>query len=139
MIKRFKLVHPLALSVLLSFLALGALQAAGLKTQTNREGSVTVKVTPGNLSSTATSWDFEVTISSHTTELDQDMQSVAVLVADASDAQPPLAWNGDPPGGHHRKGILRFQPPQESPSSVELHIRGIGGVSRRVFLWRLGE
>lgn len=135
-----KFVHSLIFSILaLSFVAVGSLQAADLKTQTDREGSVTVKVTPGDLTSTEASWDFEVTLSSHTTELDQDMQNAAVLLAGSGDAQPPLAWEGDPPGGHHRKGVLRFQPPVEAPESVELHLSGIGGVSRRVFRWRLGE
>lgn len=140
MIALSKWMLPLFGSLLvLSLIHAGVLQAAEYETRTNREGSVTVKISPGDLSLSAPSWDFEVALSSHTTELDQDMQSVAVLVAGPGSSQPPLAWEGDPPGGHHRKGVLRFEPAKGAPGFVELHINGIGGVSQRVFRWAIGE
>jgi hypothetical protein len=135
-----KSTHALIVFLLaLSLSYVGAPQAGEFETRTNREGSVTVKVTPGDLSLTAASWDFEVTLSSHVTELDQDMQSVAALVVGPGNVRSAFAWEGDPPGGHHRKGVLRFQPPKESPGVAELHLNGIGGASQRVFRWTIGE
>jgi hypothetical protein len=46
-------------------------------------------------------------------------------------------WTGDPPGGHHRKGVLQFAPPAEPPAAVELQLSGIGGVATRSFRWQL--
>lgn len=140
MISHSKPVQALFYSLLaLSLSYVGAPQAGEFETQTNREGSVTVKVTPGELSPTAASWDFEVTLSSHVTELDQDVQRAASLVVGPGNVRSALAWEGDPPGGHHRKGVLRFEPPQESPGVAELHLNGIGGASQRVFRWTIGE
>ncbi len=132
--------HSLAALLLTSLLfQTGALQAAGLETQTNREGSVTVKVTPLNISPGTKTWDFEITLTTHTVSLDQDMGSAALLVIGSGRPRPPLAWEGDPPGGHHRKGVLRFQSQPAMPQFVELHISGIGDVSQRVFRWRLDK
>lgn len=117
----------------------GILQAAGFETQTNREGSVTVKVTPMNISPQAKSWDFEVVFDTHTSALDQDMRGVTALTDGAGNTRRPLAWEGDPPGGHHRKGVLRFQPLPGAPEFIELSVSGVGGVSERVFRWRLAE
>ncbi len=128
-----------ALLLALLFFQTGALQAAGLETQTNREGSVTVKVTPMNISPGAKTWDFEITLTTHTVSLDQDMGSAALLVIGSGRPRPPLTWEGDPPGGHHRKGVLRFQSQPTMPQFVELHLSGIGDVGQRVFRWRLDK
>lgn len=112
-------------------------QPVALETQTNREGPVTVKVTPRNVSPAATTWDFEITLETHTVSLDQDMQRAAVLVDGSGKAQPPLSWDGDPPSGHHRKGVLRFSAPAGEVEFVELRVLDVGGVPRRVFRWRL--
>jgi hypothetical protein len=113
--------------------------SADTKPQTNREGGVTVKVTPRDLSRQAARWEFELEISTHVVPLEQDMVRAAVVIDGAGNAQPPLAWDGDAPGGHHRKGVLRFQAPADRPEFAELRIRGIGGVGERVFRWRLTE
>ncbi|MBI5462998.1 MAG: hypothetical protein HY941_12505 [Gammaproteobacteria bacterium] len=133
-----KLVLVATVSVL-ALIPRDAVQAADLETQTNREGSVTVKVTPRNISPQAKRWDFEIVFDTHVAALDQDMRRAAVLVDGSGTAQPPLAWEGDPPGGHHRKGILHFQPLPGSAEFLELRISGIGGVDERVFRWRMGE
>lgn len=78
-------------------IAAGAGQAATPKTQTNREGPVTVKVTPRNLSPDASTWDFEITLDTHAVSLDQDLSRAAVLVDGQGNARSPLAWEGDPP------------------------------------------
>lgn len=127
---------PAASLLALSLFIGGAALAAELESQTNREGAVTVKATPKNISANARTWDFEISLSTHSVPLDQDMARAAVLIADTGKPQAPQVWEGDPPGGHHRKGVLRFQPTSASPHALELHIDGVGGV-KRIFRWRL--
>lgn len=124
--------------LVLSLFIGGMALAADLATQTNREGGVTVKATPKNISTKAGTWDFEISLNTHTVPLDQDMARAAILIADSGKPRAPQAWEGDPPGGHHRKGVLRFQPASASPQTLELHIDGVGGV-KRIFRWRLNK
>lgn len=105
--------------------------------QTSREGGVTVKVAPRSLAPTAQSWDFEVTLDTHTQPLSQDLIDATTLIDADGNVHAPLGWEGDPPGGHHRHGLLRFKPPVGNQAAVELRMQGIGGVPVRVFRWQL--
>lgn len=111
--------------------------AAALEEQISREGAVTVKVAPRSLAPSAQSWDFEVTLDTHTQPLTQDLVGATTLIDVAGNVHAPLGWEGDPPGGHHRQGLLRFRPPTGAQAAVELHMKGIGDVSDRVFRWQL--
>ncbi|NIO43387.1 MAG: hypothetical protein GTO41_26490 [Burkholderiales bacterium] len=108
-----------------------------LAVQKNSEGGVTVSVKPKTISAGAGSWDFEITLSTHTVELNQDLQSVSVLIDSKGKPHSPLSWEGDPPGGHHRKGVLRFKPLADAPTFLALHIHDVGGVDKRIFRWSL--
>jgi len=110
---------------------------SGLTARTSREGNVNVTVTPRNLASGASSWDFEVVLETHTQPLDQDLAKVAALIDAQGQSHAPLAWEGDPPGGHHRRGMLRFRPLAGDPAEVELRISGVGGTGVRTFRWQL--
>lgn len=114
-----------------------AASPAALAAQTSEAGNVGVTVIPRNLSPDAASWDFEVRFESHIQAVDQDLTKTAVLVDDAGRSHAPIGWEGDPPGGHHRKGLLRFKPLAGKPASVELRLQDIGGVAVRRFRWRL--
>jgi hypothetical protein len=59
---------------------------------------------------------------------------VAALADSAGREYRAIAWEGDPPGSHHRKGILKFEPIKPAPTSVMLKIRRIG-VAERTFSW----
>lgn len=98
---------------------------------------VSVRVKPLGLTPGARSWDFEVTMYTHTQPLDQDLARVSVLVDDGGKQYTPSAWKGDPPGGHHRKGVLQFAPVPGNPKSLELTITGVGAPDARVFAWKL--
>lgn len=105
--------------------------------QISREGGVTVKVVPRGLRAGATSWEFEVTFETHTQSLNQDMTRAARLIDSQGQPHAPLAWDGDPPGGHHRRGLLRFRPLADHPAMLELQVLGVGDIGTRVFRWRL--
>lgn len=108
-----------------------------LAPQTRSEGGVQVKVTPKNITVAADTWDFEVALNTHSVALDQDLVKTTVLVDPQGKQYLPIAWDGDPPGGHHRSGVLRFKALAVLPSSLELRISGVGGIDARVFRWQL--
>lgn len=103
--------------------------------QTSSEGAVIVTVLPKTVSESG--WEFEITLDTHSGALDEDMVAVAVLVDDAGKEYAPLAWEGDSPGGHHREGILKFEALAPKPETIKLVIRGVGGISERVFIWQV--
>lgn len=111
--------------------------AALLSPRTSDAGGVRVVVTPRVAEPGATVWEFEVVIDTHIKPLNEDLAGTAVLVDDSGRQLASLAWQGDPPGGHHRKGILRFPPPEGRLKAIEVHISGVGGPERRVFRWEL--
>jgi hypothetical protein len=116
-----------------------ALGAAAAAQQTSNEGGVVVRVTPGRFAPEAATWDFEVVFETHTVQLTGDPAQFTVLLDPQKQAHAPLRWDGDPPGSHHRKGVLRFKPLRPAPASVTLKIRGVGGVPERAFTWPVAD
>lgn len=110
--------------------------AAEFAPQVSNEGGVKVTVTRRNFLSETQIWDFQVVLETHTQSLDDDLARSSVLVADGK-RYLPLAWEGAPPGGHHRKGKLRFKAIAPRPKSMELQIRLAGDASPRSFKWLL--
>lgn len=111
--------------------------APALVARSSDEAGIKVVVTPRALGPGAKVWEFEVVLDTHTKPLDDNLVQVAVLIDGAGRRYVPVAWQGDPPGGHHRKGILQFSAPAEMPKSVELQIKGVGGVATRTFRWEV--
>lgn len=108
---------------------------SSLAPQVSREGGVTVKVTPGKLAPAVATWDFEIVFDTHTAALTGDPAQFAVLVDAQGRTHAPLRWDGDPPGGHHRKGVLRFRAPDGPGGRFELRLNDVGGVATRSFRW----
>ena len=132
---RTRLITWLLSIVVTVFAASGVTAAPALPTQTSSQSGVTVKVTPRDLA--AGTWEFEVVFDTHSGELKDDLLTAAVLVADGRTPSSPTGWQGDGPGGHHRKGVLRFKPPAASPASIELRLQRPGEAAPRVFRWQL--
>lgn len=112
-------------------------QSAAFQAQVNKEGQVTVTVKPLTLSATADTWRFEIQFDTHVTPLNQDLLQAALLTDTNGHDQRPSAWEGDPPGGHHRKGVLVFRPITPTPASVTLKISQVGSLPERLFKWTL--
>jgi len=108
-----------------------------LAPQTSSERGVTVLAAPRELSSTAKVWEFEIVLQTHSQDLTDDLEAISALVADGRATQAPTAWEGDPPGGHHRKGVLRFAPVTPRPETIELRILRPGESSPRSFQWQM--
>ncbi len=106
-----------------------------LNSQTQSVGEVQITVAPKNLEENSSTWDFEVILDTHSGSLDQDLAKEAVLLDDKQNEHRPLSWEGDPPGGHHRKGILKFKAISPRPDSVELVISGFA--EKKTFSWDL--
>jgi len=108
-----------------------------LPAQKSAVGGVTVKIKPLDLSSEAKEWVFEVVLETHTQDLSDDLTKTAVLIDSTGRQAAPTKWQGDGPGGHHRKGQLYFASLSPQPVSVELHIRRTGEAAPRKFGWKL--
>jgi hypothetical protein len=111
--------------------------APALVARSSNEAGVTVVVTPKALGPGVTVWEFDVVMDTHTKPLNDNLPQIAALVDGTGRRYAPVAWKGDAPGGHHRKGVLQFSSPAEMPKSVELQITGVGGVAIRTFRWDL--
>lgn len=131
---RNRLIASLATTALALF-AIGTAGAAPLPAQTNSAAGVTIQATP--LALAGPRWEFEIVLTTHSGALDDDLAKSASLAADGGAGAAPLAWRGDPPGGHHRKGVLEFAPLAPRPASIELRIRRAGETAPRVFRWNL--
>jgi hypothetical protein len=126
------------LLALLVFLALFGLasEAMAYKTKSSKKSGVRVDVKPVQLA-TGKPANFEVRMSTHSVELDQDLTAVCSLRDDQGREYKPLKWKGSPPGGHHRSGVLAFPPLEGNPKSVTLIMRSIANVPERTFGWQV--
>jgi hypothetical protein len=117
-------------------------------TQEDKQGAVTVSatlLTPNKLRTDGT-LAVQVKLDTHAVDLDQyHLEKLAVL-RDAQGREVQALGLESPSGsGHHREGVLTFPgtdatgKPLLTPEakSFTLILRGIGGVSERVFRWQL--
>lgn len=126
--------YAFALVAALTFASMA--HAAGeLPAQSTTQSAVTVKVTPQNLQGVI--WSFDVVFDTHSQELRDDLKESAVLVTPDGKRLSPVAWQGDPPGGHHRKGVLRFAAVSPMPEKIEMLIQRPGEQQPRTFRWVL--
>ena len=121
---------------LVKFIAASNAAELGYAPQVSNEREIKVTATLQNIPSEAKTWDFEVTLETHTKALGDDLVKSSMLIADGKQ-YTPLDWEGAPPGGHHRKGLLRFKAITPQPRSMELQIRLTGDTSPRSFKWLL--
>lgn len=136
MLKRLFMSLIVATTFAASYASVSVAAETGPVPQVIDQREIKVTVTPRGLTYKAATWDFEVVLETHTQPLNDDLARVAVLIADGTQYLP-LRWQGAPPGGHHRKGLLRFKAIVPRPASVELQIRLAGDPAPRSFRWLL--
>jgi hypothetical protein len=134
-LRRLSVFHTLALLVSLALFGLAS-KASAYETKSSKANRVQVEVKPVQLA-TGKPANFEVRMNTHSVGLDQDLTAVSVLKDDHGREYQPAKWQGSPPGGHHRSGVLAFPPLEGNPKSVTLIIRTIADVTERSFKWQV--
>ena len=104
--------------------------------QVNTAAGVKVTATLKNIESGAKTWDIAVVLETHTQDLGENLTESSVLIADGT-RYLPMSWRGDPPGGHHRRGVLRFKAISPRPAAIELQISLGNDAAPRRFQWQL--
>ena len=110
--------------------------AAAYETKESTAGNVTVSVTPRILTS-ANRPQFDVTFETHSVELDFDVGSLTALTDETGTSFGTAAWDGSPPGGHHREGVLTFSRTLPTTKTVALTFTNVAGISARTFTWEV--
>ncbi len=84
---------------------------------------------------------FDVTLDTHSVDLDALDLSDAILRNDRSETLTSQPWAA-PKGGHHREGTLTFEgdssPFLAGAKWVELVLTGVGDLPERTLRWELG-
>ncbi|HCM38100.1 MAG: hypothetical protein UV61_C0009G0038 [Candidatus Gottesmanbacteria bacterium GW2011_GWB1_43_11] len=107
------------------------------QTRENSGGNVTVSITPVRLTP-GTQPQFQIAFETHSVELDFDVAKITTLTDQQGQQFPIPIWDGAPPGGHHRQGILTFpQTLNTSVKSLNLTLTDIAGIPERKFTWDL--
>lgn len=124
----------LALAAWLVAIPIGAM-ARDFAAQSSRQLGVTLQARPVDVAAGAKYWTFQITLDTHTQELADDLTRTVVLVDASGKPHAPVAWEGAAPGGHHRKGLLRFEPFSQLPAVLELRVQRPGEPAPRTFRW----
>lgn len=101
------------------------------KTQRDASGEVSVSVIPDF----TTGVDFKISMTAHSGELSHDMARAGVFEDEDGTVHLPVSWEGDPPGGKKREGILHFGTFTPSPKKVDFTLLDIGSIKERKFSW----
>lgn len=134
-IKQFKFSHLVSLVTLL-LLTNFAVDAAAYKTKSNKQNRVRVDVRPVQLLPGKPA-KFEIRMNTHSGDLSQDLVAASTLKDNSGREYHPTSWDGSPPGGHHRSGILEFSELGEGAASITLIIREVANVPERAFNWSI--
>jgi len=130
------LISILAIVLMGGFLIFYNPKPENWESKTDNQAAVSITVTPIDISSQSKEWKFDIVMDTHSVELDQDMTESAVLIDGQDKEYKPIGWEG-PSGGHHREGVLVFDPIEPMPKYIELKIKNIGGVTERLFKWNI--
>ena len=96
--------------------------APGLAPRTVTAGSVDVTITPVRVDDSGAA--FRIEFDTHSGDLGLDVPAASRLVVDGNE-WGGASWVGDPPGGHHRQGELRFKAGGTAQGEVWLTLSGL--------------
>lgn len=135
--KQAKWLTPVLVAVwLIGIGVLRAPLAMAYERQTSKEKGVRVEVVPVQVEP-GRQIRFEVRMNTHSVPLDHDLMAVSVLDDGAGNLIEPVNWEGSPPGGHHRRGILSFPELSDRMEMMTLIIQDVSGVEKRKFQWTI--
>lgn len=100
------------------------------------EGNVSVSVKPEVLQ-VGKQPQFTLTFNTHSEELDFDVSKVSMLIDNGENTYSESVWEGSPPGGHHRNGVLTFNQKLKETSNITLVISNVSDIEKREFEWNL--
>lgn len=83
----------------------------------------------------------DVSMNTHSVDLDQyDLKKLVVIRDDSGTEYRPTTWSA-PSGGHHREGMLTFSLPDSVTRGetryIEMVIKDVAGIKERVLKWQL--
>ena len=104
------------------------------KPRTDEKGEVVVEAVPTKLSTKENS-EFIVKFTTHSVDLNYDLENIAILTDDKGNQYKSISWTGGK-GGHHIEGTLTFSKLSQDASAVTLTIPGIDNQDR-IFEWEL--
>ena len=133
--RHLKISHFVSLVTML-FLVILAANASSYQTKSDKKNSVRVDVRPVQLLPGKPA-KFEIRMNTHSGDLNQDLVAVCSLTDNSGREYRPTSWDGSPPGGHHRRGVLEFPELGDAAQSITLVIREVANVPERVFNWSI--
>jgi hypothetical protein len=139
--KHFILPLLFTLTLILTACSTASSPSNEFATLSDKQGAVSVDVTPLNLASATDTLDFNVVLDTHSVELSMDLATRATLTTDTGISVEPTLWDA-PLGGHHVKGRLIFpvtkdgRPVLEGATKLTLTIVNVD-VPARIFEWDL--
>ena len=112
------------------------LEAQGKAKQSVRGGGVKVSVVL--LEQTSDGTTFQVSMDTHSVNLDVYRFEEIVRLRDGQGGElAPKAVEAADGSGHHRKATLRFVQSEPEAKTMELVVKNVAGVSKRLFRWRV--
>ena len=126
----------IVLFVILVTLMGSLIEAGAYEYKSSDENSVRVGIIPEQLAPGKQA-KFNIKMNTHSVELNQDMAAVSILKDDKGHEYRPIRWDGSPPGGHHRSGVLEFPGIGKGAKSVTLYVKDIANVPERIFEWKI--
>ncbi len=135
LLKHLKIPHFAALIITMLLVNL-AVEAFAYKAQSDNQNSVRVDVRPVQLLPGKPA-KFEIRMNTHSGDLSQDLVTASILKDNSGLEYRPIKWDGSPPGGHHRSGVLEFPELGYTAQSITLVIRELADVPERVFNWSI--
>jgi len=110
-------------------------------TRSDAQGSVTIDITPLNLSSPDDQLEFNVVMNTHSADLSMDLATRAILSTNTGVTIQAATWEA-PRGGHHLEGKLSFPTRKDGKSILEgvakltLTLTNVDSATR-VYEWEL--
>lgn len=98
------------------------------------KNSVTINVVPYPISYNEPV-KFSISLNTHSVPLNYDLTTISTVIADGKEYSP-INWDGSPPGGHHRNGIVTFPSISIIPKNLQLIIKGVAGTDW-LFEWNV--